>query len=318
MRGTWTRLLPRETAEEQREIITYADSCGFDTVIIPNPTRPMIDEGSRRGVDVLAIVGTGANDDIREEHPEAIQQMRPVEQAVKQVLDDQDEYQPTYDAFRWYPPFVPGNRLCYAHPEAESLLEQRIEEALSIADGVALDAVGYQNHYACFCATCRARREAKRTKTAAEVTDRDLLAQDAEELLIDSVDHLYSFSKSISSNAIVTNHVWPPFRPNERYSHQLSLDYNSPTIAWYYPPWWSAERVEQEAVMHATQEESASSSFLPFIGMKSEPELKRSPEQLQAELEIGLEYGAGDVVFSRLETAATFPDIEDVVREALR
>ncbi len=42
--------------------------------------------------------------------------------------------------------------------------------------------------------------------------------------------------KSIIPGAIVTNHVWPHFNPDEYIGAKYKLDYCTQTITWFYPP----------------------------------------------------------------------------------
>lgn len=73
------------------------------------------------------------------------------------------------------------------------------------------------------------KRQAEHDESAATA-----LRAVSEAALIDISERLYGHAKAIDDEATVTNHRWPPFRPNPTYGHRLRLDYCSQTISRYY------------------------------------------------------------------------------------
>ena len=134
--------------------------------------------------------------------------------------------------------------------------------------------------------------------------------------LISTSERLYDHAKSVAPDAVITNHVWPPFRPDPTYGRDLRLDYCTQTIAWFYRPNWSKDRVRDEAERHARLAGEAN-TFVPFIGMHDEEGVRRSPGQLQIELEIALEYGDGHVTLCTLGAPHASPDHAAVVSDVL-
>jgi len=328
-----------QTGSEARERVELADECNFDTVILPDPTPETVAFAADRGIEVVAIVGAYPSESFREAHPDALQRLHPVEEGIRDLLEEHgaDEYRRL--SHRQYPVVHGHSAYCFEHPASMEALEDRVAAALEVADGVAFDGFGFRNGYACFCERCRERRERVAREPGrgdGEVGSGDggeergdteeghrrgddpaLLARLSERTLVETTARLYEHAKSVDPDALVTNHVWPPFRPDPYYAHRLRLDYCSQTIAWFYGPNWRAERVEFEAATHARLATSDTSEFAPFIGMRADPELRRSPERLDRELEIAARYGGGDLVFATLEPLAADPDLRAVVRDAL-
>lgn len=326
MKAAWQ--LSATTGSAARERVELAAECNFDTVILPDPAPETVAFAADRGIDVVAIVGAYPAESFRENHPDAIQRLHPVEEGIRDLLEEHgaDEYRRL--SHRQYPVVHGHAAYCFEHPAAMDALEDRVAAALSVADGVAFDGFGFRNRYACFCERCRARRGRVAreegdgggddpTPSSGVGDDPALLARLSERTLVEATARLYDHAKSVDPDAIVTNHVWPPFRPNPYYAHRLRLDYCSQTIAWFDGPTWNAERVEFEAATHQRLASAGSNEFAPFIGMRADPELRRSPERLERELEVATRYGGGDLVFATLEPLAADPDLRAVVRDAL-
>lgn len=206
--------------------------------------------------------------------------------------------------------------LCFESPQAQDELRARVSAALEVADGVAFDGFGFRNHYACYCPRCQSIREGMAGQQSGRPSDH-LLAEMSEASLVNLSHLLYEHAKGVKTDALITNHVWPPFRPNPDYASRLRLDYCSQTISWFYRPHWSLERVRFEAEQSKRLENPARNRFVPFIGLFDQPHLLRTPPRLAAELSIALENGAGNLVFCSLYSLWRHPEIRQVVQEAL-
>lgn len=322
MKAAWDRHLPRETERQRRRLVNFAHDCGFDTVIVPfrreDPASlaTMTDRADALGMDVLGIVNPYPVDELREESSPSLQQVHPAERAFLEALRDHSGvYEHRRLANHWVPAVIGRDVLCFEDPHTLTTLKERVEAVLEVADGVAFDGFGFRNHYACFCESCRSRRVEHAELTGEEATA--VLRATSEETLVKISEHLYDHAKSIDSDAIVTNHLWPPFRPNPYYGHRLKLDYCSQTISWYYRPTWSLERVEFEAAEHKRLETPSRNRFVPFLAMYDRPHLLRSPDRLTCELEIAVDYGDGHVVFSELQPLKRHEALRSAVRCAL-
>ena len=316
MKAAWDWHLPRETAAEQEALVAFTRDLGFDTLIIHNPTPAILRAAGEAGIKVIGIVTPNVTDAFAQQHPDALQRMLPAEDAIVAAVAGFAWDQYTVCAHRWYPIVQTGQTLCFESPAAREELKARISQVLAVADGVAFDGFGYRNHYACFCERCQhMRREAAAEHPAWH--EAQVLAQTAEESLLTLSHILYDHARAEKPDAIVTNHVWPPFRPHPYYASRLKLDYCSQTISWFYRPVWSLERVAFEAQQMKAQEDTQYNRFVPFIGMFDHPYLARSPERIAQELAIAQEYGEGHLVFCSLQSLQRYPDVGSVVKTTL-
>ena len=313
MRAAWDWSLPRETETQERRLVDFAADCGFDTLIVGGPTPAMVDHGHDRNVRLVDVIHPYPDESLENEHPDCLQAVLDAEDAIADAVADAPEDYLRL-AHRWYPILQTADPLCYESEPAMAFLESRVSEALETADGVAFDAFGYKNHYACHCDRCAGRRREYRERN--DVRRIEALARVSEEILVEASSRLYDHAKAVDSDAVVTNHVWPPFRPNPEYGRRLRLDYCSQTISWFYRPNRPLDRVEFEAERHAELEGDAN-AFAPFIGVFDDPALLRGPDRLARELEIALEYGDGNLVFCTLAAPYAHEEIEAVLREAL-
>lgn len=317
MKAAWDWHLPVETETRQREIVEFASDLGFDTLIVRDPTEAMARRGETLGVRIVAIVYARPSDAFAADHPECLQRLLPREDEIVRAGHDRAPANFQLLSHRWFSIVQDTAALCFEHEASRSFLKERVSQALEVADGVSFDGFGFRNHYACFCDRCAAIRK---TMAAGQpgAHEPELLARMSETSLITLSDVLYEHAKAIEPDAIVTNHVWPPFYPNEYYGNRLRLDFCTQTISWFYPPHWSLERVAFETAEMKRLEDPNRNSFVPFIGLYSDPYLVRSPDRVRAEFEIARRYVEDHVVLCSLETPHQYPEIAAVVKNALR
>ncbi|MEZ4664210.1 MAG: hypothetical protein R2911_42310 [Caldilineaceae bacterium] len=294
-----------------------AHELGFDTLIIHAPTPTIMEAAGALGVKVAAIVTPNADDAFARQHPDALQQMLPAEEAMADAARSLAWEPYTIRAHRWFPIVQMSPLLCFEHPAARAELQARVQRALAVADGVAFDGFGFANHYGCFCERCQATRQEMQAQSPTR-HEAEILAHMSEASLIEISQVLYAHAKALKPKALVTNHLWPPFRPNPYYGSRLKLDFCSQTISWFYKPNWSLPRVEFEAQEMKRLEEPAHNRFAPFIAMFHEPYLARSGLRIAQELAIAQRYGDGHLIFCSLKAIHDYPDVYDAVKTALR
>lgn len=314
MKAAWDWALPRETPTEERELAEFAADCGFDTLIVRDPTPALVEAGHERDLSVLAIVDGRPDEAFRRSDPDCLQRLLPVEEAMLDALSEYGADAYRQQAHRWYPPIHDREFLCFERDRSMEFLERRVSEALAVADGVAFDGFGFENQYACFCDRCDRLRERERAEN--DRREHEALARVSERTLVETTRELYDHAVSIDSTAVVANHVWPPFRPNPDYGHRLPLDYCSQTIAWFYKPDRSLERVAFEA-RERSRLAGHANEFVPFVGLTDDPSQRRSAERVERELEIALEHGGG-VVLCTLALPKSDPAVRRAVRNVLR
>jgi len=176
------------------------------------------------------------------------------------------------------------------------VLKKRVSRTLEVADGVAFDGFGLGNCYVCHCPRCEGIRRGT-IATNADLSETEVVARMSEESLVDVCRVLCDHAKSVKSQSIVMNHVWPPSRPNLHYGNCLRLDYCSQTISWFYRSNWSLQRVEFEASELTRVEDRNVNAFVPCIGLFDDPHLVRSAARIAKELEIARTFGGGHLAF---------------------
>lgn len=309
MRAAWDWSLPRQTPADRAELVGLVTDLGFDTLIVGNPSADLVARAHENAIKVIAVVSPSADACFREQHPQCLQAMLPVEDGMAAALASARHEPFQRLAHRWFPVVQGSDLVCYEHQESRAYLRQRIETALENADGVALDGFGFRNHYACFCSRCCELHGAKNPERVATVS---------EESLVTVSDFIYQSAKSVKPEAVVTNHVWPPFNPNPYYGSRLRLDYCTQTISWFYKPNWSLERVELEASLHKKLEQPDRNTFVPFIGLFADEYQVRSADRVRRELEIAMRYGDGSVALCTLDAPRKVAAIRKVVSEILK
>ncbi len=300
------------TDTEREQAVDFVADLGCNTLVTNSATPEMVTRAHKRDIQIIATVFP-YSDDFENAHPHCLQKMREFEYKVSDAIAGQ----PHGESYRWQSFVLPRTLLCFEHLESQAELKKRIERALNIADGIALDGFGFANYYACFCNRCETLRKEARAQTP-DQSDIEIMGRVSMQTLTDVHRLLYHHAKSIDPNAIVTNHVWPHFLPDEYIGAKYKLDYCTQTISWFYPPEWRLERVEMEAAEMKRLENPEINRFVPFIGIHDLPGYVRTPGRLAREIEIALKYGDGNLVISRLNTLQKYPELARAVRDSLK
>lgn len=312
MKAIWA-IAPIKTDTEREQAVDFVADLGCNMLITNSTTPEMVARTNKRDIQVIATVFPYSDDDFENAHPHCLQKMREFEYKISNAIAGQSHG----ESYRWQSFILPRTTLCFEHPESQAELKKRVERALDIADGIALDGFGFVNYYACFCDHCETLRKEARAQTP-DLSDIEIMGKISTQTLIDVHRLLYDQAKSINPNAIVTNHVWPYFLPDEYIGAKYKLDYCTQTISWFYPPEWRLERVEMEVAEMKRLENPEINRFVPFIGIHNLPGFVRTPERLAREIEIAMKYGDGNLVISRLNTLQNHPGLARAVREALK
>ena len=305
------------TDQERVQAVDFATDLGFNIIVTNSATGEMVRHAQAQNVRIIATVFPTPDDDFAEANPHCLQKMRDFEHKISDTITGQSWLRVHGESFRWQAFILSRPTLCFEHPESQAELKKRVERALEIADGIALDGFGFTNYYACFCQRCAALRTEKKRQNP-DLSEVEIMSEVSSQTLINVHRLLHDHAKSINSRAIVTNHVWPMFLPDEYIGAQYKLDYCTQTISWFYPPEWRLERIEMEAAEMKRLEKLRVNRFVPFIGILDLPGLVRQPERLAREIDIALKYGEGCLVLSRLTTLQNHPELVKVVKEALK
>ena len=303
----WDWHAPRSTDSERRRLIDLVSDVGFTILVIHRPESDLVEYAHRFDIRVVDVISPVVDDSVASDNPNILQQMTATEEQCALIIRQSTTTERDQRlSHLWFPRYQGGNLLCLEHDESRSIISERVDRALEVADGVALDGFGFKNHYACFCDIC-SNLHGGQIETIAEVSRRSL---------IDFSDHLYDRTKAAHPDAILMNHVWPPFDPDPYYASDLRLDFCTQTISWFYQPTWSLDRVRLEAKEHAARERTERNRFVPFIGHYSDSYQRRSPERIEAELQIATEFGGGSFVFCTLQSIIDDERVREVVEHA--
>ena len=155
-------------------------------------------------------------------------------------------------------------------------------EANPLAEGIAFDYIGYVNFHSCECDGCKAR-------LAASGKDADTFFREA---LVEYVNTLVDYAKSLRPGIKVAIHLYPAFRPDPLYGKALKADYIQETVAWYFQ--WPDEKISDYTRKILSAPHLPGARSVPFVGLNAEQSRAlayKSPERLEAELKLILAAG---------------------------
>ncbi len=321
--ATWDWAMPKNTPEEQKAFVAFAQECGFNTVIT-RPAEAIVNEAHARGMKVFDVLYSTPSREFVREHPECLQKLQPFEEEIEAALRKMP-YR-NYDYYvklshREFPILYTGDWLCYEHDESVQELNRQIAQRFErrSIDGIALDFFGFKNMYGCFCDVC-VKKRAEMKAAHPDMPDEEIMARCSEESLLAVSEKIYAYVKSLQPEATVTCHIYPPFNPNPFYGNRFRVDWCGQSMAWFFKPFWPLERVRETAKRFKELEDTRYNRFMPFVacfGQKDFEYLKKPPERLREELEIAKQYGGGSLQFATLGVLHMYPDLYDAARSVL-
>jgi hypothetical protein len=144
----------------------------------------------------------------------------------------------------------------------------------------------------------------------------------SQDTLVDFVNGLARYARSVRADAKVTCHVYPVFLPEPLYGNRLDVDYCGQTAAWYFEPLWSYEKIRAYTRMICGEEKKyfARPEGVAMIGVYTRPELfpVKSPERLTGELQAILDGGGDRVQVCSLNDVLKDPATREVFRQVFR
>jgi hypothetical protein len=220
--------------------------------------------------------------------------------ALPQVLVEGEEALPGFDRsvddpnypFQYGGEPVPGNRevlhMNLACPRDPGVIAYGVAEALRYHqlgyDGICWDFVGYRNYHSCECRRCR--------KTLASLQAGGAVTPEAFYLssLTGLYSRLYYETKKSAPELLIAAHIYPAYLPNIHYGQKISADYYGETVAWFFQPHWSFEKIREYARKTLFPSgEFGQMEAMPMIGFYTDGQFSRdrkSPERLELELRI--------------------------------
>ena len=192
--------------------------------------------------------------------------------------------------------------LCFHRPEVVAHCRKQIADMLAVCPkltGVAFDYFGYQNYRCCQCP------RSLELLAQFRMAHPDLLeakARDAFSLasLISFTNDLAGFVRRTKPGAKIAIHVYPVFVPDPLYGNRLDVDYCCQTVAWFFLPYWSRDKIERysRTVVNEAGRYYPGQQGIPFVGAYvGRPYADKSPERLAEELGI-IQQAAGTTSWS--------------------
>ena len=182
--------------------------------------------------------------------------------------------------------------LCFHRPETVEFCKKHIEavfEKFPDITGIALDYIGYQNYRCCHCQQSTALFEEYYKKVQSKMSREAALEQFSLETLVHFSNELAAYIRKLKPEAKVATHVYPVFIPDQLYGNRLDVDYCCQTVAWFFKPYWSSEKIEKHVryVVENEKKYFPNSRGIPFIGLYQNPQGHfKSDEEFFKELEI--------------------------------
>jgi len=214
--------------------------------------------------------------------------------------------------------------LCFHHLQvAESCRTQlrTLLDACPELAGVAFDYLGYRNYRHCLCE--RSRQLAAEYRLAhPDLDEATALDRFSLESLVAFNNDLASFVRTIRPGTKVATHVYPVFFPDPLYGNRLDVDYCCQTVAWFFVPYWSPERIADYAsrVVRDQARYHPNAHGVPFIGVYSgKPFADKSPEHLTAELAtVRQAVGLGALSIYNFDEFTRHPELRAALAQALQ
>jgi hypothetical protein len=207
--------------------------------------------------------------------------------------------------------------LCFHDPRVAQAFEKQIDEILSIpgVTGVAFDYFGYRNYRCCHCETSRAQLAAFRREHP-DLSSEQSLARHSLETLVAFNNRLSAYARSVKPSARVITHIYPVYLPEPLYGNRLDLDVCAQTAAWYFEPFWSAEKITAYArtIARDANRYYARPRGAAFVGYMNRADMfpVKSPARLTAELQAVLDAGCTRVHVCSFNAVLDTPQVAEV------
>lgn len=314
-RAVWVWSMPQRTEADLAHIVQSARELGFNVLLMLPPRDKvefMAQECRRAGMKLyLSTVFTGGEPGLQQVMTDAQE-----ERVGRGFAEDyQVGGEPVRDDELLQTPLP-----CWNRPQVRELFAQKVRDLAALpADGLAFDFIGYRNYERCHCPVCEehlaAFREAhpRLRRTAAE-------RRWAEDVLVEFTHEMADVARKTRPGIGLTIHVYPFFRPNPYYGYRLNLDYTGETVAWFFRPHWSLQKVASRVADTVSRqgERFAGQRAAPFVGFDGRKARNyRSARRVGAELRLIVESGAEGLQVAELGYLLERPLVARAVAEAL-
>ena len=228
---------------------------------------------------------------------EFAQQMSPEENKILEALKadksvDKNGYQFGGEPLPGHKEVLTTPLLCFHRPETVEFCKKHLKtiiEEFPETAGIAFDYIGYQNYRCCYCPQSTAMFEEYYKKIQDKNISREAaLEQFSLETLVKFNNELSAYVRKLKPGAKIATHVYPVFLPDPLYGNRLDVDYCCQTVAWFFKPYWSPEKIEKYTryVVENEKKYFPAARGIPFIGLYQNPKGHfKSDEEFFKELE---------------------------------
>jgi hypothetical protein len=334
-KALWVWIGPDSTADDVRKMVDTAADTGFNVLIVnstgggkaiyqstilPTPEGRTFDPfgeavrlGHEKGLQVYAWVtylARSGEGTFQKSHPEFVQVVTPAEEAAARAGRRTHPDRVDIHAGGW---LCPDRGLT----EYEKSFTEEIVRSYAV-DGVAIDFLGYRNYRCCRCEFSNAQRAAF-AKAHPDLSPAEVERQFSTQSMVEFSRQVRRTVQAVRPATKMAIHIYPDFDPDPEYGHLLDVDYCGQTIAWFFKPYWSAEKVQGRhlAFLKVEGQPMASNRHVPFIGCRH-GDLEKPAEQLRREIRLAGLGGCDRIMFAFYETLTASPHVAAVLREELR
>jgi len=320
-RGGWAGLRDPEM------LLTSARELGFTALILNAPKErlgPFAETARAQGIECYYWFSLTSSDKAMEPYRQVMG-----EADERRFAELQADADPRKHGYQFGGEPQPGNHevlltrlLCFHRPEVVDYARQKVREMLEACPaltGIAFDYFGYQNYRCCLCPQSRVLFDEYRRAhpDLAEDTSRDRFSLAT---LVTFNNELAAFVRQVRPGAKVATHVYPVFLPEPLYGNRLDVDYCCQTVAWFFEPYWSAEKIAKytRVVVEEQNRYHPRAQGIPFVGVYvGRPSADKSAARLAEELRTIREAG-NTTRFSvcGYNDLAAHEDLRAVVRRA--
>lgn len=173
--------------------------------------------------------------------------------------------------------------------EATKAQIKLIIESCPDLTGIAFDKFGYWNYKCCYCEESEKQLAEFHSKHK-NITLEEARKQFSLQTLVRFYNDMADYARSLKPEIKTTAHIWPVFLDEPLYGNRLNIDYCQQTVAWFFKPYWSDEKIISytKTTVDEAKKYFPRQNGIPFFGLywnKSEG-MNKNPERLRHELEI--------------------------------
>jgi len=316
------------------EIVPPAAEAGFDEIIVGNPDPQYLGQlvalGRKHKIGIYSSIQLGDLRDWKKRRPDVnppLQKMNADENAaLERIRADKTKGKSGYQ-YGGEPvhgiEVLQTPLLCFHDPQVRTFFEEQIRDRLRVPGlrGIAMDYFGYQNYRCCRCPASMEAFEAWH-KQHADLPSDVALDRFALDTLVEFVNGLARYARSVRADAKVACHIYPVFLSEPLYGNRLDVDFCGQTAAWYFDPLWSYEKIRSYTRVICGQEKKhfARPEGVAMIGVYTRPALYpvKSPERLTGELQAILDGGGDRVQVCSLNDVLKDPATREVFQRFFR